>query len=104
MPSFETLSKIEPDYSDKKILKLKLLKNHFYKKCVPKLFFFNGKKIREIRIIFDIENSLESPILHFAKLGKASWDAYNQGGWLISSGLSKIWIAKCVPYEVNDNT
>ena len=64
----------------------------------------NQKDLNE----FWVENSLWKSIFaireKMAKLGKASWDAYNQGGWLISSGLSKIWIAKCVPYEVNDNT
>ena len=49
---------------------------------MPKLLFFNEKKnSRKIRMIF------ESPIFALfdkvAKLGKAFWDAYNQGGWLI---------------------
>ena len=58
LPSFATLSKIGPDFSNKKVLKLKLPKNNFNKKCAPKLLFFNEKKIRKIRIIFGIENSL----------------------------------------------
>ena len=37
---------------------LKLSKNHLHKKCAPNLLFFNEKKIRNIRMIFDIENSL----------------------------------------------
>ena len=45
------------------------------------------KKIRKIPMTFDIENSLESPISalydELVKLGKASQDAYNLGGWLI---------------------
>ena len=45
------------------------------------------KKFRKIRMIFDIENSLEIPIFalsdELAKLGKAFQDTYNQGGWLI---------------------
>jgi hypothetical protein len=31
----------------KVVLKLKLRKNHFNKKCAPKLLFFNGKKVRK---------------------------------------------------------
>ena len=38
-------------------------------------------------MIFDIQNALSSPILALpdkaVKLGKASKDAYNWGGWLI---------------------
>jgi hypothetical protein len=45
------------------------------------------KKFRKIRMIFDIENSFESPIFalcaELAKLGKASQNAHNPGGWLI---------------------
>ena len=37
------------------VLKLKLPKNHFNKKCAPKLLLFN-EKIRKIWMIFDIEN------------------------------------------------
>ena len=33
-----------------------LSKNANNKKCAPKFVFFNKKKIRKIRIIFDIEN------------------------------------------------
>ena len=48
----------------------------------------------------------ESPIFALfdkvVKLGKASWDAYNQGGWLISSDHLKNWIAEGVASEVND--
>ena len=41
------------------------------------------KKIRKIWMIFDIENSLQESAMfalfdEAAKLGKASWDAYNQ--------------------------
>ena len=50
----------------------------------------------------------ESPIFALcdkvAKLGKASWDAYNQGGWLDSIRLfEKNWIAEGVPSKVNDS-
>jgi hypothetical protein len=38
------------------VLKLKLQKNHFSKKCAPRILFLNEKKIRKIRMIFDIEN------------------------------------------------
>ena len=41
-------SKIGPDFSKK----VKLPKNHFNKKCAPKLLFFNEKKIRKICMIF----------------------------------------------------
>ena len=45
------------------------------------------KKIRKIRLIFDIEIHFESPILAICngaeKLGKASREAYKQGEWLI---------------------
>ena len=40
------------------VFKLKLQKNHFNKKYAPKILFLNEKKIRKIRMIFDIENSL----------------------------------------------
>ena len=36
--------------------KLMLSKNVNNKKCAPELIFFNEKKMRKIRIIFDIEN------------------------------------------------
>ena len=58
LPSFATSSKIGPDFSNKKVLKFKLPKNNFNKKYAPKLLFFNEIKIRKIRMIFDIENSL----------------------------------------------
>ena len=45
------------------------------------------KKIRKIWMIFDIKIHFESPIFalfnELAKLGKASQDAYNSGGWQI---------------------
>ena len=53
LPSFAAWSKIGPDFSRKVVLKLKLPKNHFNKKCAPKIL-----KIRKIRMIFVIENSL----------------------------------------------
>ena len=28
------------------------------KKCAPKMIFFDGKKVRKIRLMFDIENRL----------------------------------------------
>ena len=58
MPSFVALSKIGPDFSKKVVLKLKLPKNNFNKSFAPKLFFFNEKKIRAIRMTFNIENSI----------------------------------------------
>ena len=57
-PSTDSSSKIGFHFSSKAVLKLKLAKNAFYKKGAPKLIFFNEKKIRKIRMIFDVENSL----------------------------------------------
>ena len=57
-PSSDSLSKIGRHFSNKAVLKLKLAKNAFYKKGAPKLTFYNEKKIRKIRMIFDVENSL----------------------------------------------
>ena len=70
---------------------------------MPKLLFFDEKKIRKIRIIFDIESPIFRLFHKVAKLGKASWDAYNQGGWLISKDLLKNWIAEGVASELNDS-
>ena len=36
--------------------KVMISKNVNDKKCAPKLILFNEKKLRKIRIIFDIEN------------------------------------------------
>ena len=42
------------------------LKNSFSNKtCFPKLIFFNEKKIRNIRMIFDVKNWLKSDFGHF---------------------------------------
>ena len=43
------------------IIIIKLFKNYAFKnvknkKCAPKLVFFNGKKMKKIPMIFDIEN------------------------------------------------
>ena len=74
MPSFAAWSKMKPDFSRQVVLELKLPKNHFNKKCAPKI-----SSIKKIHF--------ESPILalcdELAKLGKASQDAYNPGLWLI---------------------
>ena len=42
--SFAAWSKIGPDFSREVVLKLKLPKNHFNKKCVPKILCLNEKK------------------------------------------------------------
>ena len=63
---------------NKVVQKLKFSKNDNNKKPSSKLIFFNEKKIRKIRMIFVIENSLL-----LAKLGKASHEAYNPGLLLI---------------------
>jgi hypothetical protein len=43
-PSADSLSKIGHNFSNKVVQKLKLLINHFYKKCAPKQLFFSEKK------------------------------------------------------------
>ena len=50
------LSKIGHHFSNKEFQKLILSKNVNNKKFAPKLIFFNEKKLRKIRIIFDKEN------------------------------------------------
>ena len=45
-------------FSNKVVLKLKSAKNAFYKKCAPKLIFFNENCFGKICIIFDIESWL----------------------------------------------
>ena len=50
------VSKIRHHFRNKSYSILKLSKNVNNKKCAPKLIFFNEKKLRKIRIIFDIEN------------------------------------------------
>ena len=47
-------SKNKHDFSKQSALKFS--KNVNNKKHAPKLIFFNEKKLRKIRIIFDIEN------------------------------------------------
>jgi hypothetical protein len=87
------LSKIRPDFSKKGVLKLKLPKNYFTKKCAPIL---QWKKCRKIQMFFDIH--FESPILALrnkvTKLSKASQNSYNRGGWLILQDFLKNWVAK----------
>ena len=48
--------KIRRHFSNKVILKLNLSKNVFYKKCGPKLVFFNGKRNEKDWDVFDVEN------------------------------------------------
>ena len=43
MSSFATLSKIGPDFSNKKKIWIEVTKNYFNKKCAPNLLFFNEK-------------------------------------------------------------
>ena len=50
------VSKIGHHFSNGKFYKLILSKNVDNKKCASKLVFFDEKKLREILIIFDIEN------------------------------------------------
>ena len=61
LPNFENwsngeLSKIWHHFSNERLSKLILSKNVNNKKCAPKLVFFNEKKLRKIRMIFDLEN------------------------------------------------
>jgi hypothetical protein len=45
LPSFASLSKIWPNFSNKVFFKLKLAaKNHLNQKCLPNLLFFIEKK------------------------------------------------------------
>ena len=60
LPSFAASSKIGPGFSKKMVLKLKLPKNHFNKKCAPKSLFLNEKKNQKDLNDFDIENYFES--------------------------------------------
>ena len=102
MPSFAALSKIQPDFSNKRILKLKLPKKHFNKKCAPKLLFFYEKKNQEdFDDFLHRKFTLNVQFLPYlaAKLGKASWEAHNQGGWLILKNS----IAEGVASEFNDS-
>ena len=50
------LSKIGHHFSYKVIQKLILSKKVNNKQCAPKLVVFNEKKLRNVRMIFDIEN------------------------------------------------
>ena len=54
----DSYSKIGHGFSNKVVQKLKLSINYFLQKCTPKLLFFIEKKIRQIRMVFDFENSL----------------------------------------------
>ena len=77
---FTTLSKIGSDFSKKVDSKLKLPKNHFNKKCAPKLLFFN-EKIRKIWMIFDIENWFWKS--NFGTSQRR--DAYNHSAYIFST-------------------
>ena len=70
------------------------------------LLFFNEKKSERFGLFLTYKIHFESPIFtlcnKLAKLGKASRDAYNQEGWLISSDHLKNWIVEGVASEVND--
>ena len=56
--------KIRRHFRNKSRSILKLSKNVFYKKCGPKLIFFNEFFFRKIRMFFDIENWLWMSRLH----------------------------------------
>ena len=52
------------------------------KECAPKFVFFNEKKSERFGWFLTLKIHFESPIFTLcnkaAKLGKTSWDAYNQ--------------------------
>ena len=48
LPIFATLSKMGPDFSKKVVVKLKLPKNNFNKKCAPKFLLFNEKNQKDL--------------------------------------------------------
>ena len=56
-PSNDISSKIGRHFRNKTFFWIKLSKNTFCKKGAPKLIFFNEKKIRKIRMIFDHEKA-----------------------------------------------
>ena len=101
MPSLAVLSKIEPDFSKKRGFKIEVILT----KHVLLNSYSSMKKIKKIQVIFDEENYLWKSkfctLQQFGKVDKASWNTYNQGGWLISSHLLKNWIAKGIASEVN---
>ena len=70
------------------VLKLKLPKNKFNKKRAPYILFLIEKKSEIFEGFLTQKTHFESPISslcdELAKLGKPTWDAYNQGEWLIS--------------------
>ena len=66
-------------------LKNKSLGGDFLLKLFFGTFHFEINFTKSVQIFDDV-----------AKLRKASWNAYNQGGWLILQNLLKNWIAKGV--------
>jgi len=52
-------------------------------------------------MIFDFESPFFALWDKFAKLGKASQDAYNPGKWLILHALMKNWVAEGIASDVN---
>ena len=83
MPNFDASSKKDPILVKKEVLKLNLPKNHFNKKCASKFLIFNEKKNQKDYDDFHFESPILALRHKAAKLGKASRDAYNRGGWLI---------------------
>ena len=74
-------------------MKNKNLEAHF------SLIFFGNLNFKTTSIL------KAGPILEeAAKLGKATWDAYNLGGWLILEALLKNWVAKGVASKIHDFT
>ena len=81
LPSFASSSKIWPNFSNKVFFSWSYEKVILTKNVRLSSYSSMKKKIRKIWMIFDIENSLWKSNL--AKLGKASQNAHNPGGWLI---------------------
>ena len=60
---FYFLSKNRHNFSNKAVLKMKIPKNIYNKKCGLKLLFSTEIVLKKMLIIFDIEIIFESPIL-----------------------------------------
>jgi hypothetical protein len=83
MPVLASWQKLEIILENKGIQKLMLSKKVNNKKCAPRFIFFNEKKIRKIKMIFDVENWLwiskilalfdTSPLHQFAKFNDFLW-------------------------------
>ena len=109
--SFATSSKIRPDFSNKKSFRIEVTKKSLFTKSVRlnSYSWMKKKNQKDSDNFWHRKFTLKVQFLHFmtrwqSYVGKASWDAYNQGGWLDSIRLfEKNWIAEGVPSKVNDS-